>query len=128
MALTILIVDDSSAMQTVIRRMLSISGLEVGACYFARNGVEALAALGRNLVDLVISDINMQGLDGEGLLLRMMEDERLKGIPALIVSSDSTHERAARMLALGARGYLVKPFTPEALYEEVTRILELSHA
>jgi len=121
---SILIVDDCSAVQTVIKRILGISDIEMEACYFAMDGEDALSIMGRHRVDLVISDINMPRMDGEELLLRMSEDPELCRIPVVIVSSDSTPSRATRLLALGARAYVVKPFQAQAFREQVSRVLE----
>ena len=48
-------------------------------------------------------------------------------VPTLVISTDATHERVNRMLALGAQGYISKPFPPEALREELDRILGAHH-
>jgi two-component system chemotaxis response regulator CheY len=47
----------------------------------------------------------------------------LKSIPAIVISTDATEHRISRMMALGARGYVSKPFTPEALRSELERTL-----
>ena len=120
---TILIVDDCSAVRTVIERILGISGFAMEACHFATDGEDALEVMGRHRVDLVISDINMPRLDGEGLLQRMSEDTELSKIPVVIVSSDSTQSRMERLLAMGARAYVVKPFKAQAFREQVERVL-----
>jgi two-component system, chemotaxis family, chemotaxis protein CheY len=126
--LSVLIVDDSLMMRTFIQRILVAAGFEEGPRHQARNGNEALDVLHRCPVDLVISDINMPDLDGEGLVRSLAGDEALRRIPILMVSSDSTVTRAERLLALGAAGYLVKPFHPEELKTEIDRILEEHHA
>ena|SRR5579863_5498021 len=121
---SILIVDDSSAMRSVIKRILAISGFEMDTCLQACDGEDALSTMRREPVDLVISDINMPRMDGEALLREMSEDPALSGIPVVIVSSDATESRASRLLDLGAKGYLVKPFQPEMLREKLEEVLE----
>ena len=128
MSLSLLIVDDSMMMRTFIRRVLEAAGFGDAEQHTARDGNEALDVLRSHPVDLVISDINMPGLDGEGLLERLSADPRLCGIPVLMVSSDATQTRACRLLEKGARGYIVKPFHPEDLKAEMDRILEERHA
>jgi two-component system chemotaxis response regulator CheY len=128
MAISVLIVDDCRTMRLVIRRVLAMSGFELEECYFAHDGQEALALLRSHPVDLVISDVNMPHMDGEDLLTRLGSDETLRSIPVLIVSSDRTRNRSARMLEMGARGYLAKPFQPEELRAELDRILEPRNA
>ncbi len=123
----ILIVDDCSAMRLVIRRILGISGFEMEACFFAGDGLEALEALRRHHIDLVISDVNMPRLDGEAMLRAINEDDDLRKVPVVMVSSDATQSRINRLLDLGAKAYVVKPFNPQAFRGELERVLELSH-
>jgi two-component system chemotaxis response regulator CheY len=128
MAYSVLIVDDSPVMRTFIRRVLALSGFEVGECLEAGNGEEALEQLGAHHVDVILTDINMPGMNGEELLRKLGADGVLKNIPALVISTDATKERILRMLALGAQGYMSKPFTPETLREELERVLGERHA
>jgi two-component system chemotaxis response regulator CheY len=123
MAYSVLIVDDSPVMRTFIKRVLGLSGFEAGECREAGNGEEALRQLSVQRVDIILTDINMPGMNGEELLRRLCADGVLKTIPAVVISTDATNERMVRMIELGARGYLSKPFTPEALREELERVL-----
>jgi two-component system, chemotaxis family, chemotaxis protein CheY len=124
---SVLIVDDCAAMRSVIRRILGLSGFEMTECYFAANGSEALSLLRRHRVDLVLSDVNMPVLDGEGFVRQLTADEQLRGVPVVMVTSDSTRSRADRLLAMGAKGYVVKPFQPEVLRAELERVMEVAH-
>ena len=128
MAYSVLIVDDSPVMRSFIRRVLGLSGFEVSECIEAGNGLEALDALGASRVDIILTDINMPQMNGEEFLRRLGADGILKTIPALVISTDATKERILRMLALGAEGYMSKPFTPESLREELERVLGDRHA
>jgi two-component system, chemotaxis family, chemotaxis protein CheY len=123
MAYTVLIVDDSPVMRSFIRRVLALSGFEVGECMEAGNGEEALNQLRAHRVDVILTDINMPGMNGEELLRRLCADGILKTIPALVISTDATNERIVRMIELGAQGYMSKPFSPESLREELERVL-----
>jgi two-component system chemotaxis response regulator CheY len=123
MAYCVLIVDDSPVMRTFIRRVLTLSGFDVGETREAGNGEEALEQLGAHRVDVILTDINMPGMNGEELLRKLGADGVLKNIPALVISTDATKERMLRMLSLGAEGYMSKPFTPEVLREELERVL-----
>ena len=125
---SILIVDDSSAMRTVIKRILEMSGFEMETCLYACDGEDALSTLRRQPVDLVISDINMPRMDGEALLREMSADPALSGIPVVIVSSDANRsQRPACLLGLGARAYVVKPFQPQVFREKLEQVLEAVH-
>lgn len=123
MAYSVLIVDDSPVMRSFIRRVLALSGFEVGECTEAGNGEEALAQLRAHPVDVILTDVNMPKMNGEELLRQLNADGVLKTTPALVISTDATKERILRMLALGAEGYMSKPFTPETLREELERVL-----
>jgi len=110
-------------MRRVVRRVVDISGVDVGKYLEAGNGVEALAALRADWVDLIITDINMPEMDGEELLLEVRKDPYLAPIPLLVVSTDRSESRARQMLSLGASGYVAKPFQPAALSDEMLRLL-----
>ncbi len=124
MAYRLLIVDDSPAMRSYIRRVIDLCGFDVSNCFEAGGGEEALGVLRREWVDAILTDINMPGMDGEELLRRIAAEDLLRGVPAIIVSTDATRPRIERMMALGARGYLTKPFRPEDLRTELERSLE----
>ena len=123
MELNIMIVDDSPVMRTFIRRVIGLTGLKVGDIYEASNGEEALRLLRDHWADLILTDINMPQMNGEELMRHLESDELLRMIPVLVVSTDSTEIRVQRLLALGAKGYLAKPFQPETLRDEVERAL-----
>jgi two-component system, chemotaxis family, chemotaxis protein CheY len=128
MAFSVMIVDDSPVMRGFIRRVLMLSGFEVGECLEASNGEEALANLQGHSVDIILTDINMPKMNGEELLRRLETDERLRKVPTLVISTDATKARIQKMLSLGARGYMTKPFSPEALREELERVLGVGNA
>ena len=123
MAYRVLIADDSPAMRWFVRRVIDMSGFELSACFEAGNGAEALEVLEREWVDAILTDVNMPGVDGEELLRRLSENGLLRGIPAIVISTDATPQRIERLLSLGARGYVTKPFRPEKLRAELERCL-----
>lgn len=129
MAYNILIVDDSPAMRRVVKRVIDLSGFEVGSYFEAGDGGEALVLLHAHWVDLIVTDINMPNVDGEQLLLAVRADAMLAEIPVLVVSTDQSASRIEGMMAQGANGYLAKPFMPAALGEQMSRLLgETCHA
>lgn len=128
MAYNVLIVDDSPAMRSFVRRVLELSGIEVGRCMEAGDGAEALEVLRKEWVDVVLTDLNMPTMDGEQFVRKLEEDPALQSIPVLVVSTDRTDHRVQRMLTLGAKGYVTKPFQPETLREELERALGGPHA
>jgi two-component system chemotaxis response regulator CheY len=115
MAYRIMIVDDSPVMRVFIRRVIQASGVEVSSYIEASNGRDALDKLSVEKADVILTDINMPVMDGEELLRCLHADKDLCSIPAIVVSTDASDCRMDRMQALGARGYLGKPFRPEDL-------------
>jgi two-component system, chemotaxis family, chemotaxis protein CheY len=123
MAFKVLIVDDSPVMRKFIRRVLALTGLELSECLEAGDGLEALSLLQTHWVDIVLTDINMPNLNGEKFLERVAADPVLASLPVLVVSTDRSEARLEKMLALGARGYITKPFLPETLGATMTEVL-----
>ena len=128
MALQILIVDDSPAMRAFIRRVVRLSGMDVAEYFEAANGEEALALLGSQSIDAVLTDINMPVMNGEEFVRQMRAREPLQSTPVIVISTDATTNRIQTMHSLGAVGYLQKPFGPEQLRDELDRVLGVRHA
>lgn len=128
MAYRVLIVDDSPAMRSFVRRVIELSGFDLSDCFEAGDGDQALRLLGAQWVDAILTDINMPGMDGEELLRRLSADELLRSIPAIVISTDATRTRMDRLTTLGARGYVTKPFLPEDLREILERTLGAPNA
>jgi two-component system, chemotaxis family, chemotaxis protein CheY len=128
MALAVLIVDDSPAMRKFIGRVVRLAGFEDAECVEASDGREALAQLETRSVDVILTDINMPHMNGEALMQELQRNGTLLHTPAVVISTDATRDRVHRMLELGAKGYIAKPFCPEALREKLDGILGEKHA
>jgi len=115
MASNVLIVDDSATIRQVVKKTMSIAGLDVGEVYEAANGIEALAQLSDHDVAVMVVDINMPTMNGIQLLTRMKKNEHLKDIPIVIASTEGSRQRMEEMAQYGAYGYVRKPFHPEQL-------------
>ena len=111
----ILIVDDSAVIRQMVKRTMELAGLDVGSVFEASNGIEALAQLGDHEVAVMLVDINMPTMNGIQLLCRMKQNDRLKDIPIVIVSTEGSKERIEQLDRIGAFGYIRKPFQPEQL-------------
>jgi two-component system, chemotaxis family, chemotaxis protein CheY len=121
--LDMLVVDDSPVTRKMVRRALGLCGLEVSQVYEAGDGAEALDALARHHVDLVLADINMPVMNGMELVERMSKDADMCNVPVVIVATPMSQDRVEQVLDRGARAYLAKPFRPEALRDVVIQIL-----
>lgn len=123
MAYNILVVDDSETVRAVLAKAIEMSGVEVKTLLTAGNGREALEILDRDWVDLVFADINMPVMGGVELVRRMMEDEAMKAIPVVIVSTEGSATRIKGLLDSGVKAFLRKPFTPEGLKTTIDGIM-----
>ncbi len=123
MAFNVLIVDDSSSMRAVIKKVIKVSGFNVGDYWEAGDGNEALEILSNEWVDLVLSDINMPNMSGLELIRRMQADETLKDIPVVMVTTEGSDEKVNTAKDLGASGYIKKPFLPEEIRMTLCNIL-----
>jgi two-component system, chemotaxis family, chemotaxis protein CheY len=114
-----LIVDDSSVMRKIVERSLRQAGLELERVVEAGNGAEALVALGKEKVDLILCDINMPVMDGLEFVKSLGTVENSKGVPVVMITTEGSENFVVQALSAGARGYIRKPFTPEQVKEHV---------
>lgn len=127
MAYHLLIVDDSPTMRRVIRKTVTLSGVEVEECWEAGDGREALEILRCHPIDLVLTDINMPRMNGLEMLKEMQKEETTRKIPVVLITSQDHSEHFRETSAWGVRGYLQKPFYPEALRDLLSSMEEQSH-
>lgn len=123
MAYNVLIVDDSLAMRSVIKKTILASGIEVKNFYEAANGIQALANLRSHSPDIIMTDLNMPYMDGMELLQELQKDDQLKTIPVIVTSVEGSRKRIDAFMANGAVGYIKKPFTPEEAREKLNHVL-----
>ena len=116
----VLIIEDDSPLCWLLEKILH-NKYEV---VIMNNGMEAWSWLSdRNIPDLIISDIKMPSLDGIELLENLSISGLFKNIPVIMLSGYEDSAKRKRCLELGAFNYLVKPFEPQALLDEVERAL-----
>jgi two-component system chemotaxis response regulator CheY len=127
MAYNVLIVDDSQTMRKVIRKTVTISGFELGDCWEAGNGQEALEMLNHHWVDIILADLNMPVMNGLDMLRELRKDEMCQKIPVVLITTEGSEKRLEEAYALGIKGYIQKPFHPEAIRDVLTRIMEETH-
>jgi two-component system, chemotaxis family, chemotaxis protein CheY len=123
MALNLLIVDDSETVRAILAKTLQLSGIAVGEMYKAANGREALDILKDHWIDLIFSDINMPIMGGVEMIQQMQQDDMLKTIPVIVVSTEGSVTRIEQLKAQGIRAYIRKPFTPELIRSVVEDII-----
>jgi len=118
-----LIVDDSSVMRKIVERSLRQAGLSIAQVLEAGNGVEALAAIQDNKVDLILCDINMPMMDGLEFVKRLAGVDNAKGVPVIMITTEGSEGHVVQALSAGASGYIRKPFTAEQVKEHVVPVL-----
>jgi two-component system, chemotaxis family, chemotaxis protein CheY len=118
--LKVLVVDDTS-----VSRMLVIDALQslgIRNITSAKDGVQALKAMMANPVHLVISDLNMPGLDGIGLLKGLREYKPTSKIGFILLTGVSDKATIDRARQYGLNNYVAKPFTPIALRTSIEAV------
>jgi two-component system chemotaxis response regulator CheY len=119
--MTVLVVDDFSTMRRIVRKILK--DLQFQDVIEAENGAEAFQLLQTTKVDLIVSDWNMPTMTGLELLKRVRADERLKGLPFLLVTAESQKENIIEAIQAKVSNYVVKPFSPAVLAEKLAKII-----
>jgi two-component system chemotaxis response regulator CheY len=118
----ILIVDDFSTMRRIIKNLLRDLGFT--NTQEADDGSSALPLLKASDFDFLITDWNMPGMTGIDLLKAVRADDKLKSLPVLMVTAEAKREQIIEAAQAGVNGYVVKPFTAQALKEKIEKIFE----
>ncbi|KIQ02564.1 MULTISPECIES: sigma-54 dependent transcriptional regulator [Pseudomonas] len=116
MAAKVLLVEDDRALRQALADTLELGGYDYRAVDCAE---AALVAIAEEPFGLVISDVNMPGMDGHRLLAEIRE--RQPQLPVLLMTAFAAVERAVEAIRRGAADYLVKPFEPKVLLALVAR-------
>ena len=117
---TILAVDDSASMRSLVNFVLDEAGFDV---VMAEDGQEALEVAQSKEFDLVLTDINMPRMDGIELIKELRQLPTYKFIPLLVLTTESGTEKKMEGKAAGATGWIVKPFQPNQLVSVIERVL-----
>ena len=120
----ILIVDDSSMMRAMIKRVVKMTQVPVDEILEAGDGAEALQLLEAHDVQLLLTDINMPVMNGADLLRKVAKSDRYRTLTRVIISTDGSTERREEAADLSVRCYLKKPFSPEVLRDVLTHAAE----
>jgi len=118
----ILIVDDFSTMRRIIKNLLRDLGFT--NTQEADDGVTALPMLKNGDFDFLVTDWNMPGMTGIDLLKAVRADASLASLPVLMVTAEAKRDQIIEAAQSGVNGYVVKPFTAQALKEKIDKIFE----
>ncbi len=118
---SVLVVEDSMITRDLEKSILEAAGCKVE---IAVSGEEALTKLVHEKFDLILTDVEMPGMGGMAMIMKLRRDERYKDIPVVVVSSKSTEEDKKIGLDAGANAYLGKDrFDPEKLLDTIERLV-----
>lgn len=126
MALNFLIADDSETVRQVLERTIRISGLDAGEIHHAENGAKALELLKKEWIDIVLTDLNMPGMDGFELVDAMKGDPELINTPVVVVTGKGGHAHEKPLKEAGVFCCIRKPFGPEMIRDVIMEALGLS--
>lgn len=122
----VLIVEDSPTMRQLLvfalRRLKDVEIVE------AQDGMDGLRKVSSDHFDIALIDINMPVMDGLKLIRLMRDEETLKQIPIIVVTTEGADEDRERALALGANEYLTKPIQANRVLAVVKDLLKDSEA
>jgi two-component system, chemotaxis family, chemotaxis protein CheY len=118
---SILVVDDSTTMRQMVAFTLTSAGHEVVE---APDGNKALGFAKQRKFDLVITDVNMPGMNGIDLVQSLRGLPDCKFIPILVLTTEAGDELKQKGKSAGATGWIVKPFNPEVLLDTLKKVLD----
>ena len=118
----ILVTDDYKTMRRIVINLLSQLGFK--NIDEAVDGESAMKKINENAYGLVVSDWNMEPMDGYALLqqVRAMGDEKKKLVPFIMVTAESKPENIIKAKRAGVNNYSVKPFTADTLKKKMTAV------
>ncbi len=117
---SILVVDDSNFIRMTVGKALGEEGFNVVT---ANDGIQAMDLLLSEdgpEIDLVLTDLNMPGMDGEALCKAMKADEILHPIPVIFLTSQANQKTESMIFRAGANDFIAKPFIRELLVARIS--------
>jgi DNA-binding response OmpR family regulator len=115
---TVLIIEDSRAMQRTLQRLFEADSLDVR---IASDGVEGLASFRNETPNVVVLDLKLPGVSGKELC-RSFKSE-MPAVPIVVLSANADVDDKVVLLELGADDYVTKPFSPKELLARVRRAM-----
>ena len=117
----ILVVDDDPTILDLFRRAMNIAGHQ---CSVAHDAAHALEILSHTPAEVLITDINMPGMDGFALMDEMRADDKYKDLPIIVLTASGHKKVPAIAAQKGATSFLTQPISSWELKETVTRCLQ----
>ncbi len=119
--LQVLVVDDQQSMRQLTKYSLEQIGIR--KVIEARSGEDALKQIGQSKFDLVISDWNMDGMDGLALLKHIRSDPLAKKTPFIMATGQNSKEQVMEAVNAGVNNYIVKPLSADNLKKKIEAVI-----
>jgi DNA-binding response OmpR family regulator len=119
----ILVIDDEPDVLLLCRVNLQHAGHDV---LEASDGEQGLALAMAEVPDAIVLDLMLPLMDGYGVLSNLLDDDRTRDIPVLVLTAKAQREDRVRCWEEGASEYMTKPFSPAALSVALTQLIEMS--
>jgi len=118
----VLTIDDSKTLRMIIGKHLSPFGVQMMQ---AENGEEGIARARESVPDVILLDYNMPIMDGYHTLIELKADPDLKEIPVIMLTTETVQETVIKLVKLGLKDYIAKPFTRDVLLKKLNPLLNL---
>lgn len=116
----ILSVDDSASIRQMVKMTLTGAGYDVvEAC----DGTDALGKAKGRSVNMVVTDLNMPNMDGLSLIRELRKLPEYRGVPIVLLTTESDDEKKKEAKAAGATGWITKPFKQDQLLAVVKKVI-----
>jgi two-component system, cell cycle response regulator len=122
MSKKVLTIDDSKTLRMIIGKHLAPFGIQM---FQAENGEVGIVRAREVLPDVILLDYNMPVMDGYHTLTELKADPALKAIPVVMLTTETVKETVVKLVKLGLKDYIAKPFTREVLLDKLNPILGL---
>ncbi len=119
--LKVLLAEDDPDIQKVVRMSLKMKGVK--EVVVTDNGEECLAKLSEFAPDVILLDVMMPKLDGYATCRKLKENPATHEIPVIFLTAKAQHYEVKQGMESGALGYLIKPFDPMTLYDQISELL-----
>jgi two-component system chemotaxis response regulator CheY len=119
MSKTILTIDDSASIRQMVSLTLTSAGLEVIEAINGSDGYDKAIA---NTVHAVITDLNMPVMNGIEFVRKYRQHPSSKGIPIILLTTESDDELKRQAKEAGATGWIVKPFKQDQLLSVIKKV------
>lgn len=120
-AVSVLIVDDQQSMRGICKYILT--QLSFTNIIEAKSGRDALGKLEQSSVDLIISDWNMEDIDGLTLLRVIRKHPKTQGMPFIMATGRSDKEQVKEAISSGVNNYIIKPFDALTMKKRIEAVI-----